>query len=80
MKTKLFTELDLMLFADGGGEGGGDAGTGAPEGGSTPTKASKNPLADVQYGTGGQQQSETIVTSDTQVDKAAAFDGLIGGE
>ena len=44
MKTKLFTELDLMLFADGGGEGGGNAGTGAPEGGSTPAKASKNPL------------------------------------
>jgi hypothetical protein len=80
MKTKLFTELDLMLFADGGGEGGGDAGTGAPEGGSTPAKASKNPLADVQYGTGGQQQSETIVKSDTQVDRAAAFDGLIKGE
>lgn len=80
MKTKLFTELDLMLFADGGGEGGGNAGTGAPEGGSTPAKASKNPLADVQYGTGGQQQSETIVTSDTQADKAAAFDGLIKGE
>ena len=59
MKPNLFTELNLMLFADGGGEGGGDAGTGAPEGGSTPTKASKNPLADVQYGTGGQQQSET---------------------
>lgn len=90
MKIKLFTALNLLLFAEGGGEGGAAAVGAAPEGQSAPAKSAKNPLANVQYGTNGQkpdqtepkleQKSETIVTSDTQANRNAEFEGLIKGE
>lgn len=81
---KMFTVINLQLFAEGGGEGAasGDA-SGSNQPSPSSTKASKNPLADVQYGTGNEQASppqETIVTSDTEADKNAIFEGLIKGE
>lgn len=80
---ELFTKLNLQLFAEGGGAAGGDGGgEGGAEGAEgapvAPAKKSRNPLADVQYGTNA--NPETIVTSNTQVDRNAEFENLIKGE
>lgn len=95
MDMRFFLNLALF-GGDGSGAGGGaGASAGAEGGASTPEMGGKqggNPLAAVRYGKQADgaapdaavgspaADSETSVTSDTALDKRAAFDELIKGE
>ncbi len=95
MDMRFFLNLALF-GGDGGGAGSGaGASAGAEGGASTPEMGGKqggNPLAAVRYGKQADgaapdaavgspaADSETSVTSDTALDKRAAFDELIKGE
>lgn len=90
--------FDLQMFGEGGAAGGEGAGTGAADGSTggsaaqTQTgRASRNALADVQYGKAPEaepaQQQEQVEaqkgaqpTEETTVDRAKAFEALIKGE
>lgn len=82
-KLQKFLKLNLQLFADGGGDGGGgtsaDGANGVSEGVPSLQKGEKNPLANVRYG----KQEADVQTADAQVaedDRTARFEELIKGE
>ena len=88
VKTILFHDLDLQLFADGGaGDGGtGDGGQGVTEAVALPqTKGVKsNPLSNVKYGKQEEAQTADVQSAEVQtestVDRNAKYKELIRGE
>lgn len=88
VKTILFHNLDLQLFADGGagGSGTGDGGQGVTEAAAVPqTKGVKqNPLSNVKYGKQEEAQTADVQSAEVQTesteDRNAKYQELIRGE
>lgn len=80
MVNSFYLDLNLQLFADGGGAvGGGTAGTGSADSGVATANSGVSDLSNVQYGKGAIEQS-----TDAQItvpdDRASKFESLIKGE